>query len=110
LVDRARAALDAGSDALNQETLSRLQQARQTALKEMGRGKRRRIWLGFPAAGLAAAAAAVLIVVFHLGDSSVLTPYASPEDVEIIASTDQLELYEDLDFYTWLAEVRERAG
>ena len=32
------------------------------------------------------------------------------EDLEILASVDQLELYEDLDFYDWLANENYEAS
>jgi hypothetical protein len=32
------------------------------------------------------------------------------EDVDLLATTDVLELYEDLEFYAWLAEENVEAG
>jgi hypothetical protein len=32
------------------------------------------------------------------------------EDMDILASNDQLDLYEEFDFYAWLAEEQQNAG
>jgi hypothetical protein len=38
------------------------------------------------------------------------SPMASIEDMPLLTAPEELELYEELDFYQWLAEERDRVG
>ncbi len=103
--DRVRRALDERAAGLDAATLSRLRQAREQAL---ARGGRRSWWQRWPAGGglrWASALAAGLLLVVGL----VVWQQAgrqgldgAVDDLEVLASSDDLKLYQDLDFYLWL--------
>jgi hypothetical protein len=96
--------LDQRTEALDAETLSRLNRARQTALQQAGHKAGHslsRAWV--PLGGVAAAILLTSIFMFKTEEMATLSD--SPVDeIEIIASSDNLDLYEQLDFYLWLLE------
>jgi hypothetical protein len=59
--------------------------------------------------GLATAAAGVLV--FSLWFTSPQNDLAvkNPDDFEIVLAKDQIDLYEDLDFYGWMADDEDNA-
>jgi len=88
--------LDRHADAVDELTAARLQALRKTALTTAARPGLS--WL--PATGLAAAAAvlvAVLVLNLVPGDINDL-----PGDTELLSQMDDLELFEELEFYAWL--------
>ncbi|MCC7490347.1 MAG: hypothetical protein IT485_11945 [Gammaproteobacteria bacterium] len=107
-----------GAEELDAATQSRLNRARQVALEEYDRARRRP--LGFGGGWqAAAAAAAIAVVAVGLWTSRSLSPGAPglsagvsapadivhPEqaaDLEAVYSSDNLELIENLEFYEWL--------
>lgn len=99
-VERALTLLDQSADALDAATLSRLNRARQAALAQRHRATWP-IWMG---GGLGACALA-LVVAFGVAQR---TPLQSPvaidaaSDADAVAADDNLDLYENLDFYAWL--------
>lgn len=97
--------LDASLAQVSPQTLRRLQTARQQALN--GKVHTHRPWLAFPrwvtAGGLATAAVAVLTVSLWVGVPRPQPP-AVDEELDRIATKEQMELYEDLEFFRWLAE------
>lgn len=111
--DRARSLLDESARALDAATLSRLNRARQAALAQRA-PRRRAAWVFLPA-GLAGACALLLAVGMWHGRRA---PTAMPAqaaataganhsavnagDLDMIASGDDLEMMQDLDFYAWL--------
>jgi hypothetical protein len=99
LVDAICLQLDQSCAALDGHTLSRLHQIRSTALASRHQGYRR--YLG----GWGSLVAACLVVAigttwlnYGVGD---VTP--SVEDVELLAANDAIDLYQDYEFYQWLA-------
>ncbi len=106
--------LDQDVQNLDRDILLRLASARKKALA--GRGQTRRfrhvrsfrLWL--PAAALSMAAAALML--FFAGHDPVTLPQMGPDPVEmdIMASQESLDLFEDLDFYLWLAAEQMNAG
>lgn len=114
-VARARGVLLSGVDSLDGRTRSRLTQARHAALKQLEPGSSRSAliagrWLA-PAGGLAAVALVALVWLGagRMGDplpqSAGLNapPAASPlDDIAIMADTENLELIEEIEFYSWL--------
>jgi hypothetical protein len=115
--DRAKSLLDDSVRDLDAATLSRLNRARQAALAQ--RAPRRRVaWLFMPA-GLAGACALLLAIgVWHSQRPPTATlPTSTPvpavaattaskslntSDLDMIASGDDMEMMQDLDFYAWL--------
>ena len=103
LQQRARAALDARAETLDGATRSRLRQARARA---QALARARRPVATTPRPRWAVALAAVLLLAVALvwqQQAGRLAPEAV-EDLEVLASSDDLELYQDLDFYLWLDE------
>ena len=102
-IERAVALLDESTDALDAATLSRLNRARQAALAQ--RRPRLSVWM--MGSGLVGAALA-LVLAFGLGQHPALSPMSAPVaieqvvDADALASDDNLDLYENLDFYAWL--------
>lgn len=99
--DKAKRLFDQSVEELDAATLSRLNRGRHAALAELERPGRRYLqWA--PAAGVAAAA--VLAVVIWTGnvttDDVVETSVAA--DIEILLTEDELEMIEDLEFYSWI--------
>jgi len=105
---RSREVLEESTARLDGRTLSRLTQARHAALAQRGRAARH-WWRGWMPAG-AAAAAAVLAVMFWVG------PGAQPgaqlsgangsafEDIDLLADGDAPDFVsdgEDVEFYEW---------
>jgi hypothetical protein len=103
---RARELLEQGARVLDAHTVQRLQRVRAAALRgELPRRVARPAWLT-PAAGLAVAASLVFAVVVLLPTAPEHSApgVASVEDIEILFAKDDLNLYEDLEFYAWLDE------
>jgi hypothetical protein len=102
---QAKQVLDEGADNLDAATRSRLNQARQVALQGLDGNTRYRAksWWMLPAGGVAMAAIAILGSVMYFRTSGLIAlPQNSISDLEIVASRDQLDMYENLDFYQWL--------
>jgi hypothetical protein len=102
--DKTGKALEQANEDLDAATLSRLNQARQTALAELeaprfASGKR---WI--PAT--AVAASVLVATVLWLGREPGMTESnqiaEQLEDLDILLSDEDFELYDDLEFYSWL--------
>ncbi len=110
-VKKVRHALERSTEDLDPTVTTRLNQARQRALQLQR--KKQRVWLTpqrwLPAAAIAAASI-LFVVLLHdyRPPESHLT--SGIEDVEILASSDNPDFFQELDFYTWLAEEMDRAG
>ena len=100
--------LDQRADQLTGQVRSRLSQARYAAINSASsRKKKQSPWAW---GGVAMAASITLIVLVWQPWSSIPTiDVFAFEDMELMLSGDELELYEDLDFIAWLNEI-EAAG
>ncbi|MEO7325194.1 MAG: DUF3619 family protein [Dokdonella sp.] len=102
-IERAVALLDESTDALDAATLSRLNRARQAALAQ-----RRPALSGWMMGSGFAGAALALAIALALGQHPAPSPANAPVsleqvvDADALASDDNLDLYENLDFYAWL--------
>ena len=117
LLDSVRNALDAQQSDLSPAVTARLHQARKQAVavaqqpRKAKPAKSSRLlgWDNFwqPLAPFATAAATFAGVIFYLGvvSSVPVINTAWEEDTELLFSADDFDLYEDLDFYAWLAET-----
>jgi len=106
-LEKARQALLASEDRLDAATLARLRDARAKAA-EAAEGRVRgffRIpnWLRVGA--FATAAAAVLVFAVWVDPQRQELPVKSPDEFEIVLNADNFDLYEDMEFYEWLAEA-----
>jgi len=101
----SKALLDERARDLDADVAARLRQARYRALEAKPRPF---FWL-LPAGGVAAASVAVLAVALWFYQPGRPAPMQGVEDLEILSSPENLELFDDLEFYGWLAE-RDRTG
>jgi hypothetical protein len=105
-VEEIRQELDRSCDALDGYTLSRLNAIRHQALEhKLSRRSGRRPML-FPLGGLVTAC--VLVLTVSLVSQRTLLPVDGVpvpkfEDLELLATNEELEFYEDYEFYQWLA-------
>lgn len=100
---RSRELLDESAAGLDAATLSRLNRARQAALAQRQRVRAPR-WL--PAIGLACSGALLLAVVFwaphRVGAPPPAHATSSASDLDFGGADDNIEFYQNLDFYAWL--------
>ena len=105
-IESARSALDASANTLDAHTLSRLHSARSRAVEAASHSPSWHApgWL-LPT-GAFASAALVLVVSSVLWTSNPWDNHAvsTPEESEIVASDENLEIATDFDFYRWLDE------
>ena len=101
--------LHAADEALDEDLTQRLAEARRTALRQMpaAGGRKPRQWF-VPAMAMASVMA--LVIGVAVWRSAPLVPAAGVDVLDIVASTDGLDLYEEIEFYQWLAEQQARAG
>jgi hypothetical protein len=107
-LEKARQSLLAAEDHLDAGTLSQLRDARVRAVEAAdarGRGFFRiPNWARI--GGVATAAAAILVFMIWFDTPKQDLPVKNADDIEIVLnvdSADNMDLYEDLDFYEWLA-------
>ncbi|MCW8944638.1 MAG: DUF3619 family protein [Sedimenticola sp.] len=90
-------ALDKSVDNLDELTCSRLAAARKRALS-----KTEPKWYWSLPTGLATAATTVLVVTLWVTSPGDQLPDTPLDDLELLTTTDSLELLEELEFYQWL--------
>jgi ferric-dicitrate binding protein FerR (iron transport regulator) len=104
-LEKAGQSLRASEDRLDTATLSRLRAARAKAVEAAG--ERDRGFFRIPgwarAGAFATAAAAVLVFAVWVDPPKQELPVKSVDEFEMALYADNLELYEDMDFYEWLA-------
>lgn len=103
----ARRELERSCAALDGHTLSRLNGIRHLALERLAhRTERRHRTFFLPFGGLVTAC--VLVVAVTLLNPQPTVPESQgvvpPEDIDLLTDADSLELYEDYEFYQWLAD------
>ena len=98
---RAKAQFDNSVEELDAATLSRLNQGRHAALEALHGSRPLAAWGRWvPLTGVAAA---VLVTVMLVRAPEVATlPGDAVADFEILLEGENFELYEDLEFYSWL--------
>jgi len=103
LLSAIRQQLDHSCAALDGHTLSRLHRIRSAAIEQRS-GSSRKLWLSF--GGLATALLLVLAVgVTQLhGKRGSNGNFEAVDNIEIIASDESIDLYENYEFYQWLAQ------
>ncbi|MDY6984100.1 MAG: hypothetical protein SV422_13530 [Pseudomonadota bacterium] len=99
-----RRELDRSCNALDAHTLSRLNRIRHEALaRRESRGTR----MLLPFGGFVTACVLVLTVSLYMPGTAPNGEAAVPplEDIDLLVSADSLDLYEDYEFYEWLASA-----
>jgi len=107
LIDKSRRLLDERVDKLGDNVITRLRAARLRATEVADRKNTRPAWIK-PVGGLVTATLVVGIAT-SLWMANPSVPNNGIEDLDILASSESPEFYQDLDFYLWLEE-RSRAG
>jgi len=112
---RAREAFEASVAGLDEDTRSRLREARHGAVTRL-ESRRRPAWLGWAPVAIAASAALVAVLLWRAPAESP-QPVAgsgvadSIEALEMVAAGDDLDLMaEDLEFYEWIEQAALDAG
>lgn len=109
----ARQALDQSVEDLSPETLDQLNRIRRDAVNETPGRSGAAAWGWWASGSLAAAmlvAAVVLVTPEVTSDSAPeLAQDGLPDDMELLAAEDDLELMEEIEFVAWLME-QENAG
>jgi len=110
LEQQSKALFDDSVERLDAATLSRLNRGRQAALAEVRDARGTRRWVRWmPATGMAAAAVvAVVMLRGPVPTDGMAVPAAT--DFEILIGDDNLEMIEDLEFYSWLDTVEAEAA
>jgi hypothetical protein len=107
LLEKVKNELDTSVAELDRETLRRLREARVSALDLAERRHARRIqiprWL--TAGSLATVAVMVVAVSIWIAEPRQGLPVKQPEDMEILTAHEHLDMYKDLEFYRWLADM-----
>jgi len=105
MVELVRGALDRSVTELDNRTAERLRRIRLAAVEQAGTEKPR--WFAVhrwvTAGGIAAFAAVVLAVSVWITVPRQIRPPGQVEDIEILAATEHLDIYENMEFYRWLA-------
>lgn len=101
LLRTSQEALNESIDGLDAHTLSRLNQARQKALSQE-KYATSAIFTWLPASSLATLALVIIVGALYL--SSPGTSLNNIDEAEFMASNDDIELMEDLEFIAWLIE------
>jgi hypothetical protein len=100
LLAKAKAVLDRQAQDLDPRTAARLQAARRLALEASPRPG----WAPWLAAS-GFAAAIVLVTVVWWKQPPPQPPLPAMEELDLLASTEGLEFYDDLELYAWLADA-----
>jgi hypothetical protein len=99
---QAKAYFDDSVQRLDAATLSRLNKGRHQALAHQGRARPVSWFRWMPATGIAAAVLVTMIVIRGPAGGDVIPAPMTASDLEILLEEDGLELFEDLEFYSWL--------
>lgn len=108
-IQKVRAQLDQGTDQLNVYTVQRLAQARAAALRGERAQRASRSWR-LPVLGGVVAAALVISVtlqIMHRPDAVGID--VATLDLELLTSQEDLDLYQDMEFYAWLDDEHENS-
>ena len=110
-LEHIRSELDREADNLDAETQARLKRIRYSAL-EQHESTFAKWWRLFriPAVAVATAAIIAVIVTTNFKSSDLSRDNFTVTDLEILTSDEQLDLFDDLDFYYWLAENKNNAS
>lgn len=96
-----RQSLDESVDALDANTLSKIRQIRAQAVDKAK--TRHENWSGVISGALATTCVMVFAVMILLKSPTPMQT-VPVDDLELISSSENLELFEDLEFYEWLDE------
>ena len=104
---QAKEAFDDSVERLDAAALSRLNQGRHAALATLASDRPRAAWLRWaPAGGVAAMGAIALLTVLLIRAPEVENiPVEVASDFEILLDGESLEMFENLEFYSWMDDT-----
>jgi hypothetical protein len=105
-VTQVRQTLDQSVETLDPVVCARLRAARQRALAQPQRAGKL-TYTGWAFAGAAAVALVIAMVVPRFDNSDAGANVYFVEDVQLLSGGDDLELYDDLEFYRWLENTQQ---
>ena len=107
----AQQTFDAQLNEIDDRVLKRLKESRELALSNIKYSTKKNVeisfpgWLSFASAATAFASISVIFVSLYLQpdlkQQSITTPL---DDIALLSSDDELDFYENLDFYIWLED------
>ena len=106
---KAKAAFDDSVERLDGAALSRLNQGRHVALESLAGAEVSADWRRWVPAGGVAAIALVSVLVLR-GPQVNDMPTEVAADFEILLEGENLEMFEDLEFYSWIDEAELNAN
>jgi len=107
LLRQVKATLEAAANDLDPALVTRLRGIRRAAISQAGARQFSRAWQWG-----GAVAATVLIAMFTLNlqngnvENRIIENMAGLDDLQMLSATEDLELYKDLEFYSWLDEIQ----
>lgn len=115
MLEKARRAFRESVAALDATTLRRLREARERALQEAQTPPavwRRPVWGASLGAAAVVVAAVVGALVWWNVNPQPSVPFATNngEDMAIVLSNDNLDMYADMDFYRWLQAQQQQSS
>jgi hypothetical protein len=106
-LERARAQLNRAADDLDELSVARLRAGRKRAVAAAGaRWRFRPVWW-LPLSSAAVAAVVALTVATNWWRAPQLPALAAAEDIELLATGEEPEFFQDIDFYTWIEDQRD---
>jgi hypothetical protein len=110
-LDHARSVLDREAARLDTDTTTRLRKIRYQALAKSPSSPAQ-FWqlIRIPTAAVATGLLLTAVIVMQFRSPATFQAGDTLADLEILASSEQLDLFSDLDFYYWLAETEDHAG
>ena len=115
LLSAAKSTLENSVDDLDASTLGRLATIRRQAVESVTTQQASSIrlpsWL-LPVGSLATVAAAVLVAMtlWTIQPDQQSAPVAVLEDINLLTAPEEIEFYQDLEFYEWLAANEQTVG
>lgn len=107
LLKQVKTTLETAANDLDPALVTRLRGMRRAAISQAGSRQFLRAWQWG-----GAVAATLLVVVFTLNslndtlENRVIENMAGLDDLQMLSATEDLELYKDLEFYSWLDEIQ----
>jgi hypothetical protein len=102
LLGKITGQLERDSADIDPAIAARLRESRMNALEASARSSFRGLPRWLSVSGLATAVILIIAASLWIRAPKQATDEIHSEDLEVLASTDQIELYRDLDFYRWL--------
>ncbi len=106
---QAKDTFDDSVERLDAAALSRLNQGRHAALEQLANGNSKAAWMRWLPLGGVAAAALITVIVMRAPEIDSM-PVEVASDFEILLEGESLEMFEELEFYSWMDDVELDAG